>query len=211
MRNEYLPIALSVKDRKCLVVGGGKVALRKIEILLEYDINITVVTPQAEHKIEYFAEEKRLELKKREYKSPEAALFGLVIAASDDANVNEKVAEDARGAGILVNVVDDPAHCDFIFPAVVKRNCMTVAVSSDAKAPFLSGHLRQILEEIFPDHWKKIANLAADFRNRVKARHKGNMILKNACYDRFMAADWKSLIKKSEAELNAELDRLLEG
>ncbi|NIW24448.1 MAG: bifunctional precorrin-2 dehydrogenase/sirohydrochlorin ferrochelatase, partial [Gammaproteobacteria bacterium] len=67
-----------------------------------------------------------------------------------DAELNRRVHEDTRGTGALVNVVDDPQHCDFIFPAVLRRDCLTAAISTDGKAPFVSGHLRLVLENIFP-------------------------------------------------------------
>lgn len=198
MRNRYLPIAISVKDRKTLVVGGGTVALRKIETLLDFDTEITVIAPEIEDKIGYYAEKKLLELKKREYKTPEAALYGLVISASDKREVNQQVYDDARGAGIPVNVVDNPPLCDFIFPAITKRDCLTVAVATDGRAPFLTGQLRAILEELFPEHWHRIAKHAAEFRLMVSQRWRGQPDKKVAAFERFVGADWKEVLKQKE-------------
>ena len=83
MTYKYMPISLSLADRACLVVGGGLVALRKVEGLLEYDTAITVVAPEVNEKLEYHAERGRITLEKREYRSPEAAAYGLVVAATD--------------------------------------------------------------------------------------------------------------------------------
>ena len=212
MANKYLPISISLKARPCLVVGGGNVALRKIETLLEYDSRITVVAPEPVDKIEYYAGKEKLKLERRAYRSPEAQQYGIVISASDDNDVNEAVYKDCKAAGIPVNVVDNPAMCDVIFPAVLKRDCLTVAVSTNGKAPFLSGHLRLILEGVFPERWSKLAKMAARFRARVQKQFKDQPEQKAAALERFLNADWNTLLKeKSSDEIEQELEKLLKG
>jgi len=210
MAHKYMPISVSLADRACLVVGGGLVALRKVEGLLEYDTAITVVAPEAHEKLEYHAKRGQIALERREYQSPEASRYGLVISATDDAALNQRVYEDASEAGALVNVVDDPPHCDFIFPAVLRRDCLTVAISTDGKAPFVSGHLRLVLDNVFPEHWGRLMRLAASFRNRVRERWADDPGKKNACYAEFLEADWKSLLKESsDDQIEEELTRML--
>lgn len=211
MTHAYMPVSLTMKGRRCLVVGGGNVALRKVETLMDYDTDITVVAPELHDKLEYHATSGKIKLEQREYRSPEAAAFAVVISASDDAELNKRVYDDARGSGALVNVVDDPPHCDFIFPAVSRRDCLTVSVSTDGRAPFMSGHLRLVLENIFPDHWNQLMKIAADFRNSVRERWPGESQKKNMCYSEFLEVEWKDLLKKGkEAEVEAELARILE-
>jgi siroheme synthase-like protein len=211
MRHKFMPISVSLKGRPCLVVGGGLVALRKVENLLEYDTAITVVAPEVHEKLDYHAERGRIALEKRDYRSPEAAGYGLVVSATDDAKLNRQVHEDARGAGVLVNVVDDPPRCDFIFPAVLRRDCLTAAISTDGKAPFVSGHLRLVLENIFPGHWKRLMKLAASFRNRVRDRWPDDPAKKNVCYTEFLEADWKRMLKElDDDQIEEELTRMLE-
>jgi len=210
MRHKFMPISVSLKDRRCLVVGGGPVALRKVESLLDYDTTITVVAPEASEKLEYHARRGRIALERREYRSPEAADYGLVISATNDASLNGRVHDDARGAGALVNVVDDPRHSDFIFPAVIRRDCLTAAISTDGKAPFVSGHLRLVLENVFPEHWGRLMRLAAAFRSRVRAEWADDPAKRDACYAEFLEADWKSLLKESSGEqIEDELTRML--
>jgi siroheme synthase-like protein len=210
MANTYLPITLSVKQRPTLVIGGGNVAMRKVETLLDYETPITVVAPEVDKKIEFHAEHGRLTLEKRPYRPGEAATYGLVIAASDDRELNRRVSEDCRASGVLVNVVDDPAYCDFIFPAIVRRDCLTAAIATDGKAPFVSGHLRAILTSIFPDHWTKLMRYAAAFRKDVQKRWGSDLAKKEACYSRFLEADWKSLLKQNDQEaIEAELAQML--
>jgi siroheme synthase-like protein len=211
MKQQYMPISVSLKGRPCLVVGGGGVALRKVESLLDYDTAVTVVAPEVDEKLEYHAEQGRIALEKREYRSPEAGTYGLVVCATDDAALNRRVYEDAKGAGTLVNVVDDPPLCNFIFPAVVRRDCLTAAISTDGKVPFMSGHLRLVLEEIFPAHWKRLMKIAVAFRQMVRDRWADDREKKAACYAEFLDADWKRMFKDlNEDEINQELARILE-
>jgi len=211
MKHEYMPVSVSMRDRPCLVVGGGPVALRKVESLMDYDSTVTVVAPEVHEKLEYHARTKRITLEKREYRSPEAGEYGVVISATDDPALNRRVYEDARKGGALVNVVDDPPHCDFIFPAVLRRDCLTAAVSTDGKAPFMAGHLRVILDNIFPAHWERLMKLAASFREQVRERWAGDRAKKNICYAEFLEADWKRLLAEaSDDEIDKELDRMLD-
>jgi siroheme synthase-like protein len=211
MVNRYMPINLSLKGRSCLVVGGGEVALRKIETLMDYECGLTIIAPKPAEKIKYYAEKGKLKLERREYHSPEAGSYGLVISASDCEEVNKEVHDDCRNAGVPVNVVDNPKLCDFVFPAVVRRGPLSVAVSTDGKAPFLSGHLRLILDGIFPDSWEKIASLAAEFRRKVRARWRADSAKRAECYERFVSVDWKTMLKeKSRDQIEGELDRLIE-
>jgi len=212
MANTYLPVGLSLKGRHCLVVGGGEVAVRKIEILLDYDCSITVVAPSAAEKVEYFAGSGRLKLEKREYASPEAGGYGLVVSASDSREVNAAVAADCSATGVPVNVVDDPKLCSFTFPAIVRRDNLTVAVSTDGKAPFLAAHLRAVLEDVFPERWAKIAAAAAVFRRKARERWPKDRERQMECYERFVGADWKEILKenRTDEDLNAELDHMLD-
>jgi siroheme synthase-like protein len=211
MASKYLPINLSLKDRTVLVIGGGNVALRKVETLLDYHADITVIAPEPDEKIEYFGSKGSLKLEKRSYQSPEASSYGMVISASDDEMVNRRVYDDCAAAGVLVNIVDNPKSCTFTFPATLRRDCLSVAVSTDGKAPFLSAHLRQILEGIFPKRWDKIARMAADYRRMVQSHWGDDLEQKTAALDRFIATDWKTLIKeKDEDALRVELERIIQ-
>jgi siroheme synthase-like protein len=206
-----MPVNMTLRDRTCLVIGGGQVALRKVETLLDYETTITVIAPRAVEKIEYHASKGRIRLEKREYRSPEAGSYNVVIAASDDADVNRTVADDCRMAGVPVNVVDAPSLSSFIFPAVVRRGSLTAAISTDGKAPFIAGHLRIVLGNIFPEHWEKLVDHAITFRKKVRARWGGDAGKKEACYSLFLEADWKTILAETtDEEIAGELDRMLE-
>mgnify|MGYP005833026461 CR=1 FL=1 len=210
MAYKYLPVSLSLEGKQCLVVGGGNVALRKIETLLEYNVALTVVAIQPVEKLKYYADKGKLELHMREYQSPEASRFDIVIAASDSSESNQIVARDCRKARVPINAVDNPDLCDFIFPAVLRRDCLTVAVSTDGKAPFLSGHLRLILDSVFPERWAKIARYSAQFRNMVFSRWKDNRTMKLKAYGRFLDADWKQMINNlDDKQIEITLEKML--
>lgn len=212
MKHKYMPVSISMENRTCLVVGGGAIALRKVENLLDYDCPITVIAPELDDKLVYHGEKKRITLEKREYSSPEAGGYGLVISATDDSALNRQVYKDATGGGAIVNVVDDPPHCDFIFPAVLRRDCLTTAISTDGQAPFMAGHLRLVLENIFPDHWDRMMKLAATFRGMVQTMWADHPEKKNICYTEFLDADWKKILKEmGEEELEKELERMLQA
>lgn len=211
MAGKYLPINLSFTDRKVLMVGGGNVALRKLETLMDYQADVTVIAPEPIDKIEYFGSSGKIKLEKRPYQSPEASAYGLVISASDNEEVNRQVYYDCTGAGVLVNVVDNPALCTFTFPATMRRDCLSLAISTDGKAPFLSAHLRQILEGLFPKHWEKIAHLAAEYRRMAQERWPDDFTSRSAALDNFLAADWQTIIKeKNENAVHNILFSLLE-
>jgi siroheme synthase-like protein len=209
--DKFMPISISLKDRRCLVVGGGFAAVRKVESLLEYGAAITVIATNADEKLEYHAKRGRIALEAREYRSPEAADFGLVVSASDDAEVDQQVHADATEAGALITVVNDLAHCDFLFPEVLRRDCLTAAISTDGRAPFVSGHLRLVLDNIFPAHWSRLMKLAASFRADVQKRWADNFEKKNVCYSEFLEADWKRMLEElSDEQIEKELKRMLD-
>jgi precorrin-2 dehydrogenase/sirohydrochlorin ferrochelatase len=155
---------LDVADRCCVVVGGGRVALQKASSLLEAAARVRVVAPQV-------CDELRacdgVNVTEAAY-SP-AALDGafLVVAATDSAEVNARVFADCRERGILCNVVDRPALCDFIVPSVLRRGPLTVAVSTAGASPLLAGRIRRQLEEQFDAAWGPLLESLARARAAV--------------------------------------------
>jgi len=197
MAYNFMPVGIALEGKKCLIVGGGVVALRKINNLLQYGCEITVIAPETIDQVDYFASKKIIKLEKRKYESPEAKNYAVVIAASDDYDVNKQISNDCREANIPINAVDMPELCDFIFPAIVRRNNLSLAISTDGHAPFLAGHLKVIMENIFPEkRWNKIADLAAEFRQMVQAKWHDNQEQKNAAFARFLETDWQRIFEE---------------
>jgi precorrin-2 dehydrogenase/sirohydrochlorin ferrochelatase len=164
-----LPVVLGLSGRACLVVGGGEVALRKVEGLLEAGARVTVVAPSPVSALEALASGGELNLQRRAYREGDAAGYRLVLAATDSVETNRQVARDADAAGTWVNVADDPELCTFHLPARLKRGPLQIAVASEGRAPFAVRRLRQILERRFSAEWADWMAAASRFRNRVRA------------------------------------------
>ncbi len=166
---DYLPLYVDVRDRNCLVVGGGGVALRKIELLLEAGARVTVVAPECRDAIRDLSREGRLELTGRGYVSQDVRGRALAIAATGDAQVDGRVYEDCKASGVLVNTVDTPALSSAIFPSIVDRDPVLVAISTGGRSPMLARVVRGWLEARLPPGLGRLAEFAAARRDRVKA------------------------------------------
>lgn len=166
----YYPIAIDLTGKRALVVGGGEVALRKVEALLESGARVTVVAPEVAPEIERLAESGKIVLRRRNYEAGDLADAVLAIAATDDREVNLRVSEDARGANVLVNVVDDPELCSFIVPATVKRGDLVVSIITGGKSPALARRVREKIEETFGPEYGDLAELLGEVRELARDR-----------------------------------------
>jgi len=151
------------------VVGGGEVAARKAEALIERNADVMVVSPAACPQMGHLAATGKLRLLRREYRPEDLDEALLAIAATDDALVNSKVARDARRRRVLVNVVDDADHSDFIVPSSLKRGAMTVAVSTAGTSPALARRIRTRLENILGPEYASLAELVGGVRAELRA------------------------------------------
>lgn len=166
----YYPIYLNMQGRRCLVIGGGAVAERKIAALLEAGAVPTVVSPAITDAIARWAKDHSVELIARGYRSSDLTEHELAFVATDDGAVNEQVYSDGRRLGVWVNAADDPAHCDFILPSVLRRGDLTVAVSSGGTSPALSRTIREELELYFTEEYELLVKMAGEARAELQAR-----------------------------------------
>ena len=143
---DYLPLFANVAQRPVLLVGGGEVALRKARLLLEAEARVTVVAPELHDELQQLQQQGRLTHQADYFQAAHLQGQRLVIAATDDEQVNADVAAAAEAAGLWVNVVDDPARSSFIFPSIIDRSPIIVAISSGGAAPVLARLLRERLE-----------------------------------------------------------------
>ena len=166
----YLPIFFSVADKPCLVVGGGEVAARKVRQLLNVQAKVLVVAPQLCDELEQMRVQREIRHEQRAFAAGDLAECVLAIAATDDAAVNEQVSKLAQKARIPVNVVDAPALCSFIVPALVERGPLKIAISTGGASPVLARLLRARLETILPSSYGRLAGLMQAFRARAKEK-----------------------------------------
>lgn len=181
-----LPVMLNVRDRPCLVVGAGSVALRKVLSLLAAGAKVTIVAPQALPDLTALAEGGRVVHEQRAFRAGDTAGFTLVFAATDQSAVNRQVFQEAETRGVLANVADDPELCSFHVPARVTRGALEIAIASSGGAPFVSRRLRSVIEARMGHEWTEWTDAAHRFRQRVKELglpHEAQEEL----YDRFFA------------------------
>lgn len=167
---DFLPLFHILRGRRALLVGGGDVALRKARLLSDAGAVLRVVAPEVHSELRELVEQGQGELLLRPYASGDLQDCVLAIAATDDEPLNAQVSRDANERGVPVNVVDAPALCSVIFPAIVDRSPLVVAVSSGGDAPVLARLLRAKLETWIPATYGQLAGLASRFRERVKQR-----------------------------------------
>jgi siroheme synthase-like protein len=163
----YYPIYLNVCDRKCIVIGGGKVALRKVQILLEYGAEVDVISPELAPELIKLAQDNQISTFSREYKDGDLEKAFVVIAATDSDEINRQVAAEARRRSILINVVDDAMYSDFIVPSVMRRGDITITVSTSGKSPALARKLRTQIERDIGEQYVPLTDLIAEVRKEI--------------------------------------------
>ncbi|MEH6485288.1 MULTISPECIES: siroheme synthase CysG [Pseudomonas] len=166
---EYLPLFHKLQGRTVLVVGGGEVALRKARLLADAGATLRVVTLTIRDDMRQMLESVHGELRLRGYQADDLEGVVLVIAATDDEPLNQLISEQAQARGVPVNVVDAPKLCSVIFPAIVDRSPLIVAVSSGGDAPVLARLMRAKIETWIPATYGHLAGLAKQFRAQVKS------------------------------------------
>lgn len=164
----FLPIFLRISNQPCLVVGGGATATRKVELLLQAQAQVTVVSPTVTERISQWITEGRVTHRATVFTSTDLQNCRLVIATTNDITVNEQVSTLAQQQGIFVNVVDQPELCSFIVPSIVDRSPVQIAVSTGGASPVLARLLRARLETMIPSAYGQLANFVASFRDKVK-------------------------------------------
>jgi precorrin-2 dehydrogenase/sirohydrochlorin ferrochelatase len=160
---------LKLKARRCLVVGGGDIGLEKVEGLLACGANVTLVAPGAHPRLEELAAEGSIEWERRPYAgAPDLEGAFMVIAATDDSEVNIGVFDDAERRAMLVNVVDVPPLCNFILPAIVRTGPLAIAISTAGASPALAKRMKREISELFGDEYARLAVMLNDARGWAK-------------------------------------------
>ncbi len=167
----YYPVFLSLSGKRCVIVGGGQVALRKVRTLLEHRANVEVISPELCSGLGQLAESGEIHVLHREYQTGDLRGVFVAIVATNDSETNLKVAKEARRNAVLVNVVDDAENSDFILPSYVRRGDVTIAISTAGRSPALARKIRTRLEKDFGDEYASLALLINEVRARVK--HQG--------------------------------------
>ena len=163
----YYPLFLDLTKRPCAVIGGGAVAERKAVSLVDAGASVTIISPKITKGLTKLSKERKLTHLKKRFKAGMLDGFFLVISASSSKAVNALVSSEARRAGAMVNVVDDPALCDFIVPSLVQRGELKIAVSTSAKCPALAKELRIELEKNYGPEYAEYVEILGLIRNKL--------------------------------------------
>lgn len=167
---EFLPISWRLQGKQALLVGGGEVALRKGRLLHRSGALLCVVAPDVCAELRHIVAEGAGQLVERSFKAADLAGAAMVVCATDDSALNARIAELATQQNIPVNVVDNPALGDFIFPAIVDRSPVLISISSSGASPVLARKLRSQIESSLPARWGRLADLMAKFRQPLKQK-----------------------------------------
>jgi len=162
--NTYYPVYIQLLEQPCTVIGGGKIAEGKVEGLLTAEANVTVISPNLTLRLHELAEEKQITYVARAYQPGDLMGAFMVICATDQAEINHQVWQEASANRQLVNVVDDTPRCNFIAPSILRKGDLTIAISTSGKAPALAVRLKERLQRELGSEYERFLELAGELR-----------------------------------------------
>ncbi len=190
----FYPIFINLQRFKCIVVGGGKVAHRKVLSLLQFGADVTVLSPKIIKPIRELAEQNYIRIIKKVYSKEYIDGFGIVFSATDIPEINRTVRKDCTDKRILLNVVDDPNLCDFILPANVIRGDLTISISSQGKAPFFTKKMKDLVEGLIPPVYEDIIRMAGRLRKKIKYNKNIDPRIKTKILNKFASQNWEDIL-----------------
>lgn len=152
----YFPVFMNIENKRVVVIGGGGVALRKVEKLLPFKPTITVIAPKVVKELVSMEREGRIKIVRRRFNSKDIEDSFLVIGATNNRKVNRRIYKIASRKGILCNIVDDPELCSFIFPALITKRDLCIGITTSGKAPSVSKLLKEWISEFLPENIDKV-------------------------------------------------------
>ena len=164
---KYYPVNLDIRNRKCLVVGGGTVGTRKVMTLLNCGAKVTVVSSDVAEKLQELSDSDAIKLEKRPFQISDLDQMFLVIGATDNPELNRQIHVEAERLGMLCNIADRPEDCNFILPAIVNRDDLIIAISTSGKSPAFAKKIRKDLEKVFGSEYAEFLKLMGNIRNKL--------------------------------------------
>ncbi|MFZ5861498.1 MAG: precorrin-2 dehydrogenase/sirohydrochlorin ferrochelatase family protein [Nitrospirota bacterium] len=206
----YYPAMLNLEDRAVVVIGGGVIATRKVAELLASGARVTVISPTVSPRVARWAREGRLRLRRRAYRSGDLKGSRLAVAATSDPGEQTRIAQEAQTTLTWVNVVDQPEHCDFVAPAVVRRGDLTIAVSTGGHNPALARWLKQELAATVGPEYGRLTALLAAVRLALR-EHGAPMTTRRRLVDQLMAAGLLERVRANDRHGILRLIRRVTG
>ena len=206
----FYPVYLNLKARRVLVIGGGEVAERKIESLLESGASVLVVSPAVTPAIASLSEQKKIEIRYRSYIPGDCSGASLVFSATGDPEVSRAVYQEATALGVFINTADQPDRCSFIMPAVVRRGDIGVAISTNGTSPALASRLRQKISELIGPEYARLSELLSRIRPEIRSKVHTEEQRKDLHY-RIIDSEIVSLLKQDDrARAEQRLKEIIE-
>ncbi len=211
-KNNYFPVMIDLSEMNILVIGGGKVAFRKVMNILDYGGSCTVISPKYSMDFDALESNPKVKMIKKEYEKDDVKPYRMVFCAVDNSAVSQKVRADCDKYGILVNVADVPELCNFIMPATIKRGDFIAAISTRGRAPFYAKQKRQQLEDIFSPGLEDVTELAGQFRDKLlEDKRYDNPELRYELFHKFLEIEWEKFIfEKGKEEAFRKMNELFE-
>ena len=191
---KYYPVFWNITGKKCVVVGGGEVAERKVKRLLDCGAKVFIISSRLTPELARLNEENIIGHIAKEYSSEYIYGAALVVGATDDEETNTAISSDARSKGIPVNIVDDPQKCDFILPSLVERGDLTIVIGTGGKSPALARHLREELESKYGKEYEIFLNNLGSQRTKMA---KNSVVCKDL-FSSLSAAGMLDVIKEKD-------------
>ncbi len=189
------PIFVDLSDRLILVIGGGQVALRKVERLLECGAKIKLISPEITEDLLELANQGRIKVLRRSYEAGDLKGSWLVIGACDVEDVNQRVFEEACKQKVFCNIVDAPLMCSFHVPALVKRDQLQIAISTAGASPALAKYIRKQLEEIFESYYEDFLIAMRELREHIKVKYPGDQPRRAVILEDFVHSEAMELLR----------------
>ena len=181
----YFPIFFNLDDKRILVVGGGKIATEKLEKLVQFSKEITVIAKEVSKEAYDLIKSNCLTLYQRAYKLGDIEGFDIVIVATDDISMQERIFNESRNKGILVNSVDNIKYCDFIFPSFIKKDKLVVAISTGGVSPAFAKHFKRRVQESIPNNVEDFLDKLKEIRETMPKGKERMEFLDNLVEDYF--------------------------
>lgn len=202
---KYYPVCLDIKNRKCLVVGGGSVGTRKVKSLVDCGAKVKLVALTVSAELEKMAGEGTILMEKRPYAASDMADIFLVFGATSDMTVNNRISRDAEDRGVLCNIADFPQACNFILPSVVQRGDLQIAISTSGKSPAFARYLRKNLEGHFGSEYGDFLRLMGLVRDKLLAEEHSPEAHK-PLFERLVSSGLPELIRNKQ---RSDVERVL--
>ena len=209
MEMKYYPVNLDVRNRQCVVIGGGSVGTRKAVTLLNCGAAVTVISPEMSSELLALSEQKKIVIKKRGYETSDLSDAFLVIGATSNEALNQQIHSDAEKRRMMYNIADQPASCNFILPSIIERGDLVITVSTSGQSPAYAKKLRHSLENLFGEEQSAFLKMMGKIREKLLKEEHAPEVHK-PIFEDLINSDIIDKIRRNDIEgINETLSRIL--